>query len=69
MRNRLEAAAQKAREINAEQNLSLIEGDLRDEIFQGSSPVLVGIDAEPLPIAIFSRWPSIETAIHGGVMS
>lgn len=45
VRNRLEAAAQSARAINAAQDLSLIEVDLRDEIFQGSSPVLVGIDA------------------------
>jgi hypothetical protein len=45
VRNRLEAAAERARRINGEQDLSRIEVDLRDEIFQGSSPVLVGIDA------------------------
>jgi hypothetical protein len=45
VRNRLEAAAQSARAINAAEDLSPIEVDLRDEIFQGSSPVLVGIDA------------------------
>jgi hypothetical protein len=45
VRNRLEAAAERARSINGEQDLSRIEVDLRDEIFQGSSPVLVGIDA------------------------
>lgn len=45
VRNRLEVAAQRAREINAEQDLSRIQVDLLDEIFQGSAPVLVGIDA------------------------
>lgn len=45
VRNRLEAAAERARAINVSQNLSPIEVDLRDEIFQGSSPILVGIDA------------------------
>lgn len=45
VRNRLEAAAERARAINVGQDLSPIEVDLRDEIFQGSSPVLVGIDA------------------------
>ena len=45
VRNRLQAAAERAKAINAAQDLSRITVDLRDEIFQGSSPVLVGIDA------------------------
>jgi hypothetical protein len=42
VRNRLESAAEGAREINATQDLSRIEVELRDEIFQWSFPVLVG---------------------------
>jgi hypothetical protein len=42
--NRLQAAAQKATAINLTQDLSGIKG-LHDEIFQGSQPVLVGVDA------------------------
>jgi hypothetical protein len=45
VRNRLESAAEGARTINAAQDLSRIEVDLRDEIFQGSFPFLVGADA------------------------
>jgi hypothetical protein len=45
VRNRLEVAAERARAINAQQDLSRIKVDLLDEIFQGSAPVLVGIDA------------------------
>lgn len=45
VRNRLQEAAQRATAINASQDLSRITVDLRDEIFQGSTPVLVGIDA------------------------
>ena len=45
VRNRLNTAAEQASAINAAQNLSRIEVDLRDEIFQCSNPVLVGVDA------------------------
>ena len=45
VRNRLNTAAEQASAINAAQDLSPIEVDLRDEIFQAHHPVLVGIDA------------------------
>ena len=45
VRNRLTVAAEQAGEINVAQDLSLIEVDLRDEIFQCSKPVLVDVDA------------------------
>jgi len=45
VRNRLNTAAEQASAINVAQDLSLIEVDLRDEIFQCSNPVLVGVDA------------------------
>ena len=45
VRNRLTVAAEQASAINAAQDLSPIEVDLRDEIFQARSPVLVGVDA------------------------
>ncbi|MGC1528049.1 MAG: hypothetical protein WA783_18545 [Phormidesmis sp.] len=45
VRNRLNMAAVQASSINAAQDLSPIEVDLRDEIFQARSPVLVGVDA------------------------
>lgn len=45
VRNRLTVAAEQASAINAAQNLSPIEVDLRDEIFQAHRPVLVGVDA------------------------
>ncbi|WP_205879074.1 hypothetical protein [Leptolyngbya sp. BC1307] len=45
VRNRLNAAAEQASTINTAQDLSPIEVDLRDEIFQAHRPVLVGVDA------------------------
>ncbi|ABW32023.1 hypothetical protein [Acaryochloris marina] len=45
VRNRLEVAAAKAEEINQSQDLSTIKQGLHDEIFQGSLPVLAGVDA------------------------
>ena len=45
VRNRLNTAAAQASVINVAQDLSSIEVDLRDEIFQCSNPVLVGVDA------------------------
>jgi hypothetical protein len=45
VRNRLNTAAEQANAINVAQDLSLIEVDLRDEIFQAHRPVLVGMDA------------------------
>jgi hypothetical protein len=42
--NRLHSAAQKASAINLAQDLSAIRVGLHDEIFQGSQPVLVGVD-------------------------
>jgi len=45
VRNRLNTAAAQASAINAAQDLSRIEVDLRDEIFQARHPVLVGVDA------------------------
>ncbi|MEA5462376.1 hypothetical protein [Leptothoe sp. PORK10 BA2] len=45
VRNRLNTAAAQASAINGAQDLSPIEVDLRDEIFQCSNPVLVGVDA------------------------
>ncbi|MGI8932433.1 MAG: hypothetical protein ACR2FS_00010 [Phormidesmis sp.] len=44
VRNRLNTAAEQASAINADQDLSSIEIDLRDEIFQVHRPVLVGMD-------------------------
>ena len=43
--NRLEAASESAAIINQSQDLSQVEIGLHDEIFHGSKPVLVGIDA------------------------
>ena len=43
--NRLQSAADKAATINLAQDLSAIRVGLHDEIFQGSQPVLVGVDA------------------------
>ena len=43
--NRLQVAAVKAEEINQAQDLSMIKQGLHDEIFQGSIPVLTGVDA------------------------
>jgi hypothetical protein len=45
VRNQVEEAVQKARNINQSENLSPIEVSLLDEIFQGNSPVLAGVDA------------------------
>ena len=44
VRNRFNTAAAQASAINAVQDLSLIEVDLRDEFFQVHRPVLVGMD-------------------------
>ena len=43
--NRLQSAAAKAATINRAQDLSKIRVGLQDEIFQGSMPVLAGVDA------------------------
>jgi len=43
--NRLQSAATSALEINQAQDLSRIKVGLHDEIFQGSQPVLAGVDA------------------------
>lgn len=43
--NRLKSAATSAAEINRSQDLSAIKVGLQDEIFQGSLPVLGGVDA------------------------
>ncbi len=43
--NRLQSAAQNAKALNLAQDLSGIKVGLDDEIFQGSQPVLVGVDA------------------------
>jgi hypothetical protein len=43
--NRMESAATTAKEINEAQDLSRIKVGLHDEIFQGSQPVLTGVDA------------------------
>ena len=43
--NRLQVAAAKAESINQAQDLSRIKQGLHDEIFQGSTPVLTGVDA------------------------
>ena len=43
--NRLQSAARQACAINRSQNLSAIRVGLHDEIFQGSMPVLAGVDA------------------------
>ena len=43
--NRLQSAAKKASAMNLTQDLSAIKVGLHDEIFQGSQPVLVGVDA------------------------
>lgn len=43
--NRLQSVADQAAAINLAQDLSAIRVGLHDEIFQGSQPVLVGVDA------------------------
>jgi len=43
--NRLQSAAASASEVNQAQDLSRIKVGLHDEIFQGSQPVLAGVDA------------------------
>jgi len=43
--NRLESVAAIASEVNQAQDLSRIKVGLHDEIFQGSQPVLAGVDA------------------------
>lgn len=43
--NRVREVVQKAREINQSEDLSSIEVALLDELFQGSHPVLTGVDA------------------------
>ena len=43
--NRLQSAAEQAAAINLDQVLSPLRVGLQDEIFQGSQPVLVGVDA------------------------
>jgi hypothetical protein len=45
IQNRLRSVAKKASAINLTQDLSAIKVGLHDEIFQGSQPVLVGVDA------------------------
>jgi len=42
----LQAATRQAGVINREQDLSGIRGGLHDEIFQGATPVLAGVDAQ-----------------------
>ena len=44
--NRIKQAVQKARKINQAQDLSSINVALLDELFQGSRPVLTGVDAD-----------------------
>ncbi len=44
--NRINEAVQKARKINQAQDLSSINVVLLDELFQGSRPVLTGVDAD-----------------------
>ncbi len=44
--NRVTAAVEKARTINQTQDLSSIKVPLLDELFQGSQPVLTGVDAD-----------------------
>lgn len=46
--NRLESAAESAAKINEAQDLSRIKVGLHDEIYQGSQPVLTGVDAASL---------------------
>ena len=43
--NRIKEATEKARQINQNQDLSSIDVALLDELFQGSRPVLTGVDA------------------------
>ncbi len=43
--NRVIEAVQKARNINQKQDLSSIKVPLLDELFQGSRPVLTGVDS------------------------
>ncbi len=44
--NRVVEAVEKARNINQNQDLSSINVGLLDELFQGSRPVLTGVDAD-----------------------
>jgi hypothetical protein len=45
IKNRVESAAASASKINQAQDLSTIKVGLHDEIFQGSEPVLAGVDS------------------------
>ncbi|WP_222427418.1 hypothetical protein [Hyella patelloides] len=44
--NRIKEATEKARQINQNQDLSPIKVPLLDELFQGSRPVLTGVDSD-----------------------
>ncbi|MDJ0592694.1 MAG: hypothetical protein QNJ72_22350 [Pleurocapsa sp. MO_226.B13] len=44
--NRVIEATEKARNINQAQDLSSIDVGLLDELFQGSRPILTGVDAD-----------------------
>lgn len=46
LHNRLHAAAEQAASMNEAQDLSRIQVDLRDEIFQAGTPVLTAVDAQ-----------------------
>jgi len=60
----LQAATRQASAVNAEQDLSGIRVGLHDEIFQGATPVLAGVDARST--YCYLRWPAW-SAHHYGV--
>jgi hypothetical protein len=48
----LQAATRQASAVNAEQDLSGIRVGLHDEIFQGATPVLAGVDARAVRFSV-----------------
>jgi len=58
------SAADKAAAINLTQDLSAIRVGLQDEIFQGSQPVLVGVDAKST-----ATWRRLNTGMRLGSAS
>ena len=51
--NRIKEAMEKARKIDQNQDLSSIDVALLDELFQGSRPVLTGVDAHSTKLFSF----------------
>ncbi len=61
----LQSATRQASAINRDQDLSGIRVGLHDEILQGATPVLAGVDAASTPTAICWRRSTIVTPTPG----